>query len=317
MYKNMLVFIAPDQNGTEALQQAVRDCMAWRSIQNEEEQLNLDAQQRRQVRDSFEKADETATSRLREAFSWLLTAVQPDPRGPIELQSNRIGGDDNFYERAARRLEKDALLIYKWSPDNLKMELERYIWSDDNGWTVGLRQLWEYLAQYCYFPRLFDHEVLLGAVRDGVGRLDPAFAYATGVDDKGHHTGLVIGTLGTIYFDDQSILVHPEAVSYPEEVVPIVPPEDEVEDDKGTTKKEKLTTRYYGHVQVDAQRVNKDVGLIVEEVVERLTSIVGTNVEVSLEITAYHAEGFDEGTVRTISENSRTLRFDQYGFEEQ
>jgi hypothetical protein len=58
------------------------------------------------------------------------------------------------------------------------------------------------------------------------------------------------------------------------------------------------------------------MGVIVEEVIERLTSLVGCEVEITLEINAKLAEGFDESTVRTISENSRTLKFEHYGFEE-
>ena len=41
-----------------------------------------------------------------------------------------------------------------------------------------------------------------------------------------------------------------------------------------------------------------------------------TEVEITLEISARRTEGFDESTVRTISENSRTLKFEGYGFEE-
>jgi hypothetical protein len=59
------------------------------------------------------------------------------------------------------------------------------------------------------------------------------------------------------------------------------------------------------------------MGLIVEEVVERLTSQIGCEVEITLEIDAKRPEGFDEGTVRTISENSRTLKFEHYAFEEE
>ena len=55
---------------------------------------------------------------------------------------------------------------------------------------------------------------------------------------------------------------------------------------------------------------------IVEEVIERLTSQLGCQVEISLEVQAQKADGFDESTVRTISENSRTLKFDGYWFEE-
>jgi len=35
-----------------------------------------------------------------------------------------------------------------------------------------------------------------------------------------------------------------------------------------------------------------------------------------VEVKARKPDGFDDGTVRTISENSRTLKFDTFGFEE-
>jgi predicted AAA+ superfamily ATPase len=322
LYKNMLMFIAPDAGDAEALRLAVRDFLAWQSIHDEREELNLDAQQRRQVSTSLQKADETVDLRLRATYSWLLVPVQPDPLGAIELQASRISGDDNFYDRAARKLRNDGLLITEWSPDILRMELDRYIWSDERGWEVGLKQLWEYLAQYCYLPRLFDHEVLVKAVKDGVGRLDAPFAYATGKSEQGYHTGLVIRSLGTIYFDDTSILVHPDHVIEPPEVK-VTPPPDVPIDRPGVkpTGKpkpaKKALSRYYGRVEIDSQRVNKDIGLIVEEVIERLTSQVGCEVEITLEIDARRPEGFDESTVRTISENSRTLKFEHYGFEEE
>jgi len=55
---------------------------------------------------------------------------------------------------------------------------------------------------------------------------------------------------------------------------------------------------------------------MVEEIIERLTSQVGCEVEITLEINARRSEGFDESTIRSISENRRTLKFEHYGFEE-
>ncbi len=75
-------------------------------------------------------------------------------------------------------------------------------------------------------------------------------------------------------------------------------------------------TRYYGRVAIDPQRANQDMGLIVEEVVERLTSQLGCEVEISVEIEAKRPDGFEESTIRTVSENSRTLKFEGFGFEE-
>lgn len=322
LYKNMLVFIAPDENDAGALELAVRDFLAWQSIHDEREELNLDAQQRRQVSTGLQKADETVDLRLRATYSWLLVPIQPDPLGAIELQDSRISGDDNFYDRAARKLRNDGLLIYEWSPDILRMELDKYIWGEEKGWEIGLKQLWEYMAQYCYFPRLFDHEVLLQAVRDGVSRLDAPFAYATGKSEAGHHTGLVFRRLGQVYFDDCGLLVHPDHVIEPPEVKPVPPPDDSVGRpgvdgaDEEPEPTPRVLARYYGRVEIDPQRVHKAMGVIVEEVVQRLTSQIGCEVEITLEIRAERAEGFDENTVRTVSENSRTLKFEQYGFEE-
>ncbi len=324
LYKNMLVFIAPDENEAQALRSAIRDFLAWQSIHNEQDELNLDAQQRRQVASSLDKMDETADLRLRGTYNWLLVPIQPDPLGPIEFQASRISGDDNFYDRAARKLRNDGLLIYEWSPDILRMELDRYIWNEERGWEIGLKQLWEYLAQYCYLPRLFDHQVLVKAVKDGIGRLDAPFAYATGKSEEGHHTGLVCLELGQVYFDDHSLLVHPDHVVKPPEVqstpqvttTTIKEGPDDGKPVEETEPKKKALSRYYGRVDLDPQRVHKDMGLIVEEVVQRLTSQLGCEVEITLEINAQRPEGFDESTVRTISENSRTLKFEHYGFEE-
>jgi len=324
LYKNMLIFNAADENDAGAVRLAVRDFLAWRSIDDERDELNLDAQQRRQVATSLEKTNETVDLRLRAAYNWLLVPVQPDPLGAIEFQAGKISGDDNFYDRAARKLRNDGLLIYDWSPDILRMELDKYIWSDERGWEVRLKQLWEYLAQYCYLPRLYGQEVLVKAVKDGIGRLDPPFGYATGKSGEGYHTGLVFRMLGNVYFDEASLIVHPDHIAEPPEVKPppVIRDGDEDYDGGGqgpggeVEPRKKVLSRYYGRVGIDAQRVNKDIGLIVEEVIERLTSQMGCEVEITLEISARRPEGFDENTVRTIGENSRTLKFEHYGFEE-
>jgi hypothetical protein len=57
------------------------------------------------------------------------------------------------------------------------------------------------------------------------------------------------------------------------------------------------------------------MGIIVEEIIQRLTSLTGTDVEITLEISAERSAGFDDTTVRTINENSRTLKFRHHGFE--
>ncbi len=326
IYRNMLLFIAADQTEYEALDKAVRDYLAWKSIEQEEEHLNLDAQMRKQVRSSLTRADETVELRLQAAYSWLIVPAQPDAnQNFIEWQTHRITGDDNFYVRAARKLKQSEILITQWSPYMLRTELDNYLWKAEDA-HIGLRQLWEYLATYCFLPRLRDHNVLVDAVHAGIGMLDAPFAYAANVTQDGYE-GLAYRSLSSIYFDGNSVIVRPEIAQ--EWINRIDPPiidggtdgdDDSTGDDGSDDGDDRVTPppkvgRYYGAVYLDAQRLNREIGQIVDEVVQHLTSLAGCEVEVRLEITARKRDGFDETTLRTLSENSRTLKFNDFGFE--
>jgi hypothetical protein len=54
-----------------------------------------------------------------------------------------------------------------------------------------------------------------------------------------------------------------------------------------------------------------------DEVIKHLTTILGANVHVTLEIQADIPNGLPDETVRTVTENCRTLKFDDFGFEEE
>ncbi len=318
LYRNMLVFIAPDVTNAEAWAQSLREYLAWKSIDDDAEPLNLDAQQRKQVATALKRAEETLLVRLQETYSWLIVPAQPEPTGPIDYQAHRISGQDSFYDRAARKLRQSELLIQRWSPDNLRMELDRYLWRDQPH--LGLKQLWEYLARYCYLPRLFNEDVLLSAVSDGVARPDAPFGCATMVGQEGGYKGLVFGHGTSIYFDDSAVIVRPEVAQeqldgqqQPHQPPPIPPgtPGGTV----SAPPRPRLITRYHGTVSLDPQRVNREMATIVEELIQRLTGLTGTQVDITLEISAERSSGFDDATVRTINENSRTLKFKSHGFE--
>ena len=54
-----------------------------------------------------------------------------------------------------------------------------------------------------------------------------------------------------------------------------------------------------------------------EEVVKHLTTLYGANVQVTLEIQAEIPTGAPDNVVRTVTENSRTLKFTSQGFEKE
>jgi hypothetical protein len=149
------------------------------------------------------------------------------------------------------------------------------------------------------------------------------------VTDDGLYKGLVIRHhAASVYFDEHSVIVRPEAADAQleaeyrsrEDAVPAYRPTPTALNHEGTAHQPsaaqpQLTTRYHGTVSIDPQRVNKDMAVIVEEIIQRLTGLRGTDVTITLEIEASRPSGFDDATIRTINENSRTLKFTNHGFE--
>ena len=75
--------------------------------------------------------------------------------------------------------------------------------------------------------------------------------------------------------------------------------------------------RFHGTVTLDSARVGRDAGRIADEVIAHLSGLVGSTVKVTLEIEADVSGGVPENVVRTVTENSRTLKFDSHGFEQE
>lgn len=74
--------------------------------------------------------------------------------------------------------------------------------------------------------------------------------------------------------------------------------------------------RFFLSAVLDTTRINRDVQNYVEEVIRHLTSEDGTRVTISLEVEAESDNGFSPQTIRTVSENARTLGAKDAGFEE-
>jgi hypothetical protein len=75
--------------------------------------------------------------------------------------------------------------------------------------------------------------------------------------------------------------------------------------------------RFHGTVRLDAARVGRDASRIADEVIAHLAGQVGAEVSVTLEIEASLPGGANDQIVRTVTENSRTLKFTNHGFEKE
>ncbi|MDR7569184.1 MAG: Swt1 family HEPN domain-containing protein, partial [Armatimonadota bacterium] len=195
LYRNTLVFLAADRARVQDLDEAVRRYLAWESVLDDREALDLTPHQVRQAEQQKQASDLTVKARLPETFCWLLVPVQPDPTAEVAWQEVRLQGNEGLAERASKRLLRDELLVTVFGGPRLRQELDRIpLWRGDH---VEVRQLVEDFARYVYLPRLRDPSVLVTAVSSGVALLtweQDGFAYADSYDERaGRYRGLRAG----------------------------------------------------------------------------------------------------------------------------
>ena len=338
IYRNTLVFLAADKTRLQDLDEAARRYLAWESILGEREQLDLSPHQVKQAETQKEAASGAVTARLPETYQWLLVPVQVRPDASMEWQAMRLSGQHSLAARASKKLKGDELLVTGFAATRLRMELDRVpLWRGDH---VSIKQIVEDFARYPYLPRVSDPKVLLNAISDGSTLLtweQDAYAFADSFDDeakryRGLRGGKVVSLPDT---DAPGLLVKPdiarrqldaeraqppnggegagagpgggstvpEGGSGPGEVPPGSPPPQ--------------PTRFHGTATLDSARVGRDASRIADEVIAHLSGLVGAKVTVTLEIEAEVPSGAPDHVVRTVTENSRTLKFTSQGFEKE
>ena len=336
LYRNTLVFLAADKTRLQDLDEAVRKYLAWQSILNEQQSLDLSPFQVSQAETQKKAAESAMTARLPETWQWLLVPVQQKPQEIMTWEVSRVSGSDPLAVRASKKLRSDMLLLSSYAPTVLKLELDRVpLWRGNH---VPVRQLVEDFARYLYLPRLREPSVLLQAITTGLGLLtwaQESFGIAESFDEEnGRYKGLQGGeALALTDPYSPELLVKPDVAfqqidadlkkrtaeqnietaeeKKESEQVPLQTNETQQPGTQTATSPK----RFHGTVTLDTTRIGRDAGKIAEEVISHLAGIVGSKVTITLEIEAEMPGGVPENIVRTVTENSRTLRFTSQGFE--
>src|SRR5262245_44196574 len=335
LFRNSLVFLAADKARMQDLDDAVRRYLAWKSIVGEADILDLGKHQRGQAETQLKGAESLVLARIPETYQWLLVPVQANPQAQVTFQAKRLSGNDALAVRASKKLRSEELLVTSLGPTILRKHLDDVpLWPEGR---VSVRQLIDYFATYIYLPRLAGPDVLLAAIRGGLALLtwtSESFAYADSFDEAAaRYRGLRAGQNVAVTADSTGLLVKPDIAARqldaetPKPGVP-VPGKPSGEANGATTVKGTGSTdkgdqtepvpvirRFFGTVTLDPTRVGRDAGRIAEEVIAHLVGQVGADVTVKLEIAADLPKGVSDQVVRTVTENSRTLKFDTHGFE--
>lgn len=344
LYRNSLVFLAPDSTRLQDLDDAIRRYLAWNSILDEREQLDLSPHQVKQAETQRRAADGAVVARIPEAFQWLLVPVQPNPQAGVEIQVMKLSGQEALASRASKKLRNDDLLAISLAGTMLRMEMDKVpLW---RGSHASVKQLADDFARYVYLPRLASSVVLWRAIEDGLGLLTwetDTFAYADSFDEGSQrYRGLRSGQRFALQPDDGGLLVKPDiarqqiaaqqqptvgtsvAAGASGAVFRATEPIAQPPGGSGTsttaagylgTAAAAFPRRFHGSVALDATRLGRDAGRIAEEVIAHLLGLEGASVRVTLEIEASLPNGVSDQVVRIVTENARTLRFDAQGFE--
>ena len=219
------------------------------------------------------------------------------------------------------------------------MSLDELLWKDSDD--IAIKKLWEYLCTYCYLPRLASYSVLEDAIAKGVHSTE-FFGIAAGYTGERY---LDLKLNETVFSINQSdLLVKPSVAmkQIMEERKPDAPGGSSMPDSSGGSSEAggfwggqeqpqpgsasaqtggsdaaaPKNTRFFMSAKLDNTRVNKNVNDYLNEVIQHLMAVDGADVELTLEVSVNAPGGIPSTTVRTVSENCRTLKIQNFGFED-
>ena len=309
--RNLLVFVASAANRLGELRGAARLYLAWRSIVDEHEALDLTPHQKGQAESKAKEISQQVDSLISETFTQVLTPKQEAGTSEIEWQTTRATASGDIGARVSRKLATEEKMIANYSGVRVRMDIDRRdLWSEQGDVTVG--KLRETYARFLHMPRLSSSSVLDSAITTGTASIDWAqetFAYAEAHDGstwvgirKGEHVNPT----------PSGLLIQPDRLPEP-------PPPEPSDQDGSVPSAESPPsgtqpaapsaipstgpTQFYAQFDLDPVRCIKELG----EIADHISSHLGPNVELVLEVRATNPDGFEESTQRTVSENATNL----------
>lgn len=339
-YGNRLLFLAAEGAATPTLRDLVRRYLAWQSIVDDADELNLDKHHEKDANKNRDDAEKRIEGSLRDTYKYLLAPMQEADDGgvtQVSWEDETLQLSNTPYDKAIERATHDKEWVISgikgWAPKHLHDLLAKWFWKDDRP-SVSVRKVWLDLCKYLYMPRLASSDVFVATIKDGIRHKD-FFGYAGSEKSPGVYQGLLFGTTGGVYLDDTSLLVRPDAATIASAPRPVEVPDDAALHDQRTGYAEgeesqvapsssqvparaatQSFRRFHGTVDIAPSDPISSFSEIVQNVVEQFTMQYGTSVTISIDIEARRSDKFDLKTVRIVRENAATLKFKTAEFEE-
>lgn len=341
VYRNTLVFLAPDLGAAAGVNEAMRKKLAWESILGDKDGLNLLQSDIALATRNLAEAERTLDARLRETWCFLITPVQDTPQDEVSWEATKVVAQDGILAQLGKKLVSSEGVFVEIGARRLFSALSRFVWNGKPH--LSLSDVWEYCNRFTYLPRLRDKEVLRGAVVKAVTEMIPGpFAFAEDVGEDGRYDGLLIdqGRSDMVLIDSRSVIVKAEVAAKQREeddifhatptgaqpaAAPTGPsvsgllftpsnpgaaaPQPGAPSPAPAPVPDPLPRTFYGLVELSADRPARDMTKILEGIIEQITSAPGGTVTLRLEIDGEAPDGFDRNKQRTLLENAQVLQF--------
>ena len=140
---------------------------------------------------------------------------------------------------------------------------------------------------------------------------------ASAVNKDGHYIDLKMGRdvddVPESYWLVKAAVAAP--LMTPKDTNPKKSDEDVVPPPDPTPTPKKTARHFYMSAKLDNTRINRDVKNLMDEVISHIVNEQGSNVSITLEVDASTDEGFSRETMQIVTENAKTLKVQQYGFD--
>jgi len=335
--RNLLIALAADTQRYAELESAVRQHLAWRDMAGRVKELDLTQQNEAMVNRRRDETNRVVDQRIPTTYIWVFHPVQTDGAKPLETKALKVDGNDTgLAVRTANRLIKEQLLLTGLGVQNVRLALDQRLRARWNDGRISVGQLWGYYTRYPYLDRLRNRRVLdeaVAAALDELEWLGGGFALATGYDETtGDFAGIALpnssDTFGPV--TDSTLLIAPNlAVAQREredasrnntlgEAPAPAPPDPGTR--SGTTRPPApqvlpipvpvRNVTYRARLTLDASGdIAAQLRDAAQEMLTHLKNADPDALDITLEVEATRIDGFDERTVRTVTENGTTLGF--------
>ena len=345
-HRNSLLFLAPDDSKLQQLQSVVRDHLAWSSIVDDPG-LDLRKEQQATAQRRRDEEAKKIEAQVTTTWIWCLAPRQKNGASPdiAVSQLKADNGETRLAVRAVKRFtDADELRSESYAPALIRRALDRDLYSVWNRGSISVEQLWDYHADYLYLPRLRNMAVLLNGVESVlsyVGTPAEVFWLARGVDDDGEFLGLT----GPLEDGHDDFCVEPPTLLVRHEVARAQKErerdrawaaEQSVLDSEvdpgsgggtvgdngasptgngrqretvGVSENRRVPNRRFTarHTFDPAGDLVGDIEAFAQEIVENLLTAGPDRLSVQITVSAEKNAGFDDTTIRNVTENSRTL----------